>query len=47
MQRKKDKHIDKYTIPNEKIYDVVSEQLGLSIYSHTEEAPRTLELPRS
>jgi len=47
MSRKKDKKIGKYATPNENAYDLVSEQLGLPIYSHTEEMPRTLELPRS
>ena len=36
---------DKYTVSNK--YDVVREQLGLPIYSYTEEAPRTVELPRT
>lgn len=47
MPRKKDKNKGKakYTIPSK--YDEVREQLGLPIYSYTEEAPRTLELPRS
>ena len=47
MPRKEDKNKDKakYTIPSK--YDEVREQLGLPIYSHTEEAPRTLELPRT
>lgn len=47
MPRKKDKKIRKYATPNEDAYALVSEQLGLPIYSHVEEAPRTLELPRS
>jgi len=43
MAKKKDK--DKYVVSNK--YDVVREQLGLPIYSYTEETPRTLELPRT
>jgi len=35
MAKKKDK------------YDVVREQLGLPVYPYTEEAPRTVELPRT
>jgi hypothetical protein len=47
MPRKKDKnkYKAKYIIPSK--YAEVREQLGLPIYSYTEEAPRTLELPRS
>jgi len=46
MPRKK-KNRDKYAAPNENIYDVVSEQLGLPIHSYVEEASRAVELPRS
>ena len=45
MPKKKDR--EKYSIPNEKTYDMVREQLGLPIYSYTEEASRAVELPRS
>ena len=41
MPKKKDK--DKYAISNK--YDVVREQLGLPVYSYTEERPATVELP--
>ena len=44
---KKKKGRGKYSIPDENTYDVIQEQLGLPIYSYTEEAPRTLELPIS
>ena len=47
MPKKKDKNRDTYATPSENTYAVVSEQLGLPIYSYTEEAPRTLELPIS
>lgn len=47
MPGKKDKNKDKYPTPNENAYDVVSEQLGLPIYSYTEQVPRTVELPVS
>lgn len=43
MPKKKDK--DKHSISNK--YDVVREQLGLPVYSYTEEKPRTVELPRT
>ncbi len=43
MAKKKDK--DEYIISNK--YDVVREQLGLPIYSYTEETSRTVELPVS
>ena len=43
MPKKKDK--DEYAISNK--YDVVREQLGLPVYSYTEEKPRTVELPRT
>lgn len=36
---------DKYVASNE--YDVVREQIGLPIYSYTEEAPSTVELPKT
>ena len=45
MPKKKDR--EKYSIPNEKTYDMVREQLGLSVYSYTEEASKAAELPRS
>jgi len=43
MTKKKDK--EKPAISNK--YDVVREQLGLPVYSYTEEVPRTVELPLS
>ncbi|MDH5363552.1 MAG: site-specific DNA-methyltransferase [Dehalococcoidia bacterium] len=47
MPKKKDKKIREYATPSENIYDVVSQQLGLPIYSYVEEASRAVELPRS
>ena len=41
MAKKKDKDVTS----NE--YDVVREQIGLPIYSYTEEAPSTVELPKT
>jgi len=41
MVKKKDKDV----VSNR--YDVVREQLGLPVYSYTEEMPRTVELPRT
>ena len=43
MPKKKDKGKD--AIPNK--YDVVRGQLGLPVYSYTEEKLRTVELPRT
>jgi len=45
MPKKKDR--EKYSIPDKNTYKEVSEQLGLPIYSYTEETPSTLELPIS
>jgi hypothetical protein len=45
MPKKKDR--EKYSIPDENAYKEISEQLGLPIYSYTEEIPRVVELPRS
>jgi len=47
MPRKKDKNPDQYSTPAENMYHMVSEQLGLPIYSYTEEASRAVELPRT
>ena len=41
MVKKKDKDV----VSNE--YDMVREQLGLPVYSYTEETPRTVELPKT
>ena len=38
---------DKYAAPDENAYRGIREQLGLPIYSYTEETPRVVELPRS
>jgi len=43
MPKKKDK--ETHAISNK--YDVVREQLGLPVYSYTEEASKTVELPLS
>jgi hypothetical protein len=43
MVRKRDK--ESYTISSK--YDAVREQLGLPIHSYVQEAPATVELPRS
>ncbi len=45
MPKKKEKDEDKYIVPDK--YDVVREQLGLPVYSYTEEVSRTVELPRT
>lgn len=45
MPKKKDR--EKYSIPDENAYKEISEQLGLPIYSYTEETTSTLELPIS
>ena len=45
MPKKKGR--EKYSTPNESTYKEVREQLGLPIYSYTEESPRILELPKS
>jgi len=47
MPKKKDKKIRKYATLGENTYAVVSEQLGLPIYSYVEEASRAVELPKS